>query len=534
MARNGYFRISIRPEGVFLGLFPPVDGGESVSIKEVTSYLQANGFTSFDLKAVNNALLDNSGSAEVKVSPPVSFFINETMSLEVSEDQMKVYARFYPASEKGSRLTKDAIISDLRYKKIRFGIREQEIDQYVSEREYCKSYLVAEGKQPRIGSDASIEYFFNTNINLKPKTNEDGSVDFHNLDNISRVKEGQLLARLTPADPGDPGSDVFGNIIKPPQVKTLRLEYGRNIRASEDHTEIFSEVTGHASLTGGRVFVSGVYEVAADVDNSTGDIDFPGSVHVKGNVKSGFSVTAKGDVIIDGVVEGAKVISTGGQIVVRAGIHGMGKGLLNARSNVLCKFIENATVRSEEGYVASDTIIHSTVEAHTEVRVSGKKGNITGGSVRAGLLIDVNYLGTEMGAATDVEVGVSPDTLKKYNQLIEEGEHLDSEIMKVKPVLASFTKKIQAGYQLDEKRMQYVQSLAEQYRSLMGRMKEIHDELSEFAQLMEDAGKSKVIVRRTAYPGVTIKIGSASTTLKSKRDYCQYIYEGGEVKAAIL
>ncbi len=525
--------MDIRADGVFLKLFPEVDGGESLSIKELTAYLQANNFTSFDLKELNDALLDKSGSAEVKVSPPVSFFINESMALDVSLDQMKVTARFYPNSEKGSRLTKEIIERDLRYKKIRHGIKEEVIDQFLSEREYCKDYVVAEGEPPRAGKDAEIEYFFNTNVNLKPKTNEDGSVDFRNLDNISSVKAGQRLAKLTPADPGEPGVDVYGGKVNPPKVKTRRLEYGRNIKISEDQTELFTEVTGHASLTGGRVFVSDVYEVATDVDNSTGNIDYPGNVHVKGNVKSGFTVNASGNVIVDGVVEGAK-ITAGGQIVVRAGIHGMSKGSLAAKSNVLCKFIENAVVKSEEGYVAADTIIHSTVEAHSEVRVSGKKGNITGGAVRAGQVIDVNYLGTEMEAPTEVEVGISPDTLKRNNDLLEEQSKLEAELNKIKPILVTFTQKMQSGAALDEKKQQYVQMLAQQFKALKERQKEIGDELGELQGYMQESQRAKVIVRRTAYPGVTIKIGSASTTLKSKRDYCQYIYEGGDVKAAVL
>ena len=38
------------------------------------------------------------------------------------------------------------------------------------------------------------------------------------------------------------------------------------------------------------VFVSNVYEVPADVGPSTGDIDYDGSVEVKGNVLSGYTV----------------------------------------------------------------------------------------------------------------------------------------------------------------------------------------------------------------------------------------------------
>ena len=138
--------MDMRPDGVFIKFYPPVDGGEALTIKEVTAYLQANNFTAFDLKALNNAMQDETGSAEVKVSPPVSFFINEGMSLDVSPDQMKVYARFYPNSDKGSLLTKESILTDLHYKQIRFGIREKEIEKFLAEREYCKRVLNCLGK----------------------------------------------------------------------------------------------------------------------------------------------------------------------------------------------------------------------------------------------------------------------------------------------------------------------------------------------------------------------------------------------------
>ena len=84
---------------MYLNLVPEEDGGKPVSVKEVTEYLQANKLTGYDLKALNAATMDKSGSAEVRVSDPVSFFVNETMMLELSADQMKLYARFYPNSE---------------------------------------------------------------------------------------------------------------------------------------------------------------------------------------------------------------------------------------------------------------------------------------------------------------------------------------------------------------------------------------------------------------------------------------------------
>lgn len=80
---------------------------------------------------------------------------------------------------------------------------------------------------------------------------------------------------------------------------------------------------GHVSLVEGKVFVSDVYEVE-NVDLSTGNIDFEGSVQVNGNVSSNFVIRAGGNVIISGVVEGA-YIEAGGNIIIARGMNGMAR-----------------------------------------------------------------------------------------------------------------------------------------------------------------------------------------------------------------
>lgn len=85
---------------------------------------------------------------------------------------------------------------------------------------YCMDILVAKAKLPVNGSDAEIVYSFNAEKTLKPTMSEDGSVDFHKLDMIESVKEGQLLATLIPIDYGEPGKDVYGNMIRPKKSGT--------------------------------------------------------------------------------------------------------------------------------------------------------------------------------------------------------------------------------------------------------------------------------------------------------------------------
>ena len=61
-----------------------------------------------------------------------------------------------------------------------------------------------------------------------------------------------------------------------------------------------------------------------NVDNSVGNIYFDGTVIVRKNVLNGFKVIAKGDVQVNGIIEGGYVENTG-DVVVRQGIQGYNK-----------------------------------------------------------------------------------------------------------------------------------------------------------------------------------------------------------------
>ena len=64
----------------------------------------------------------------------------------------------------------------------------------------------------------------------------------------------------------------------------LRIQLSAAHSLNEDGCQLLSLVDGHVSLISGSIFVSNNYEIPADVDTSTGDISFEGTVMVRGNV----------------------------------------------------------------------------------------------------------------------------------------------------------------------------------------------------------------------------------------------------------
>lgn len=529
--RNSYFKPVIEGEKLLLDFFPAEEGGKPLDVKEVISYLTSEGYHEYDTRAIAEAV-SSSVPEQIYVCRAKTNVIHEKVLVNLSLDAMLVRCTFYPASLGGRAVTREDIMDALANNKVVYGIDENIIGRLLSYREYCTEYLIGKGTPPALGRDAKIEYYFSTSKSLKPKHNEDGSVNYHDLNVISKVEANQLIAKLIPAVPGKAGCDVMGCELKPRDVKDLKLSFANNIRASEDGTELYSEVTGHASLVQGKVFVSSVYEVPADVDNSVGDINYPGNVSVKGNVKSGFVIYADGDIMVEGVVEGAKLYA-GGQIIVQHGIHGMGKGVLSAKGNVITKFIEGATVKSG-GYVETESIIQSKVSANTEVNVSGGKGFIRGGHVRAGSKVSARIIGSEMGTATSVEVGIEPEKLEHYQKLQEEAKDIAKKIDQIRPILVNYSEKLKAGVKLPPDKAHFMKTQVIALKTLQGQLAPINEEINSLRMNFVSAVRAKIEVQSVIYPGVNIKISELSMTTKSDRKFCQFYKADGEIKVANL
>lgn len=525
---NSYFRLVVIEDRTMMELIPPTDGGERIDINELAAYLQRKQIHDYDIAALNRAI-QTLGQEPVMVpvcSAPV-YKVSESCTIAISEDRMEVTARFYPPGDQGAKMEKSDILGELQHYRVTYGIDEAQIEAYLAERQYCTDYVLARGKKPRHGEDAWIEYFFNTDLSVKPTRNEDGSVDFFHLHTINHCKEGDLLAKLHPEDKGEYGCDVMGERIKPRDVKHLKLRFGRNITLSEDEEEIFSQVNGHVMLTEGKVFVSDVYEVE-NVGTATGNITSQGSVVVSGNVQSGFSIEAEGNVEVRGVVEGASV-TAGGDIIIARGMNGMGKGVLRAGGKIIAKFVENATVYSGSS-VEADSIMHSNVSAKTEITVDGKKGFIAGGTVRATQKISCRTLGSEMGADTVVEVGMDPEQKARFVELQREMADLQKKNDLIKTTIEGARAKMKEGVKFSMEQLKYMQTLMQTGKQMDEQLEADSAELEKLEHLLNTRSDACICVRDIAYAGTHIVIGESSMMLKTGSRYCRFKNIGADVR----
>ena len=242
---NGYFRLVNDADKTSIKLIPPTDGDKPLDINDVVEYMTMKNYAC-DLPTLRRAVEKAAETENVLLLEQTGHYKERgCCKFTIAPDKMSVYAKFYAASEGGEEMSAEEIAGDLQAKGVRYGIRHDAIEQFVRQRQYCEDILVAEGTPPVQGQDAYIEYHFNTDKKAKPTLNEDGSVDFFHLNILNHCNKGDVLAVLHPEVPGEDGENVFGERLKPAEVKKETFRFGNHIELSEDGLTLTSLVNGH-------------------------------------------------------------------------------------------------------------------------------------------------------------------------------------------------------------------------------------------------------------------------------------------------
>lgn len=529
---NGFFQLTLKEDGTYLKIFGTELAGQPALYDEICNYLYDVRIIDFDKHAIGRAIASSKDTIELKLTSYQILPQDEFLKIHISADRMQAIGRFYPPSDQGRLMTKEDIVGVLVRNNVRYGVDEESINLFLKDRRYCEDYILAKGLLPNHGRDAFITYHFNTDVSRKPKTNEDGSVDFHQLEMFSTCKRDELLATLTPMDLGKPGLDIMGSVIRPNKTMNKILRGGNKVYLSEDGLQMFSKVDGHVSLTDDRVFVSDIYEVAADVSSATGDILYDGNVIIKGNVITGFTVRAKGNIEVNGVVEGA-VLEAGGNIILRRGMQGMNRGLLKAEGNVVSKFIENAEVIAG-GYISTECILHSRISARGDIIVGGKRGFVTGGEIRSGSMISVKTAGSQMGTTTLLEVGIDPRRLESFREMEKQIATLQGEKEKIVQALAVFQKRISAGNTIPPDKREFIQQLVQNSVKIDTQLKELSKQYDEYKIEVDSKEDGVIKVSGIVYPGTKIVISNVIHFVRTETHHSRFIRDRADIKVTAL
>ncbi len=493
------------------------------------------------LKAGNGIYFDENAHSYKASEYGFVLFDNATLQLisplTITRDKLKANYTIYPT--KSGKIPKyDDISEALHNARILTRLEQKKIEEQLagidSEHPRLARILVGQGREPITGHE---EYYIPL-LEIKKKAGEilsDGRIDFKETGSIIEVVKGQEILKRVPAIKPTDGFDVFGDRLTG-EIKVHEGFYkGVNIVQSGKDENIFvSSIDGCLAINRKEISVEPVVVIPGDVNYDMGNIDFNGSVHVRGSVLTGFTVKATGDINIEKIVEDAH-IEAKGDITVKMGIVGKRMVRIIAGGNVTAKYLLNAKVEAAGEIIIEDSIINSDVFSNKKVSVISKHGKIIGGKTTALYDIIVNVAGAIHETETQLSVG--------RNLFIEkELFSVQKEITKWRDNIAEVMRQLKAnfGETVFENPKDFVAQLPSLRKKkcllLLKELSNSNKELKrniELAKEIQDRLKLEkephVIIKEKAYPGTVINIKKSVRKIDKAMDNVKF-YEDSEEK----
>lgn len=461
----------------------------------------------------------------------LDYALDQYMSVTFSDDKVIAYIQF-TKWEDGFSCSIEALEQFLRSHGIRYGIQQdilQRIASHAEEYQYSRT-PIAIGTEPVHGQNGRIEFTvdFGGQTHVKPLEIEDGKVDYKEIIRLNNVKKGQLLATRVPPTKGEPGTTVTGEEIPSKPGKEAHFKIGKNVVVNAEKTAMYAAIDGLLTRTDkGKINVFPVYEINGDVDYSIGNIDFVGTVVVRGNVLTGFRIKAAGDIRVTGFVEGAE-LDAEGSIDISGGIIGYNKGYVKAGQDVKSSFIQDGNVIAGANVIVSQSIMHSNIRAGRNIECNGTKGLVVGGVLQAGEMVVARTVGNSMSTATVIEVGVLPDLRNELAELRAQLKQLIESVDKTDKALYLLNQLASTG-QLSPDKMAMRIKLNATRKSNMAEQTAIKERMLEIEKTLEDTGKARVNVVKTIYGGAKIVIGRYTRFIKDPTQRVSFYYHEGDV-----
>ena len=532
-SEDGKLILKVNEEGIFIQVKLPVGDGSRVVLRDIEELLEAKEIEDVDYDKVSEILAEGIEKT-VKVAPRKQELDKDAeIIVEISNDQMAAHLSVITPLG-GEEATLDRVKTVLEEAGIEYGLREERLNELFNEDgvidKEIEEVLIAEGTEPISGEDAEIDFKFDLESQKrKVQQLEDGSVDYRNLGRINNVEAGSVLATKSPPKPGTPGMNVRGEEVEPEAPTDLKIPGGKNTTLSEDGLTLRSDIEGQVFYKGDKIEVIEVHTVNGDLDLSTGNVKFVGTVIVKGDIKDSMKVKAKHDIHVQGSVHAAQ-LEAGGEVTIKNGFIGKNKGKIEADGDVKAKFIENGKVVTEQNLIVSEAIMHSDIDAAEAIKVVNK-GLIVGGMVRAGREIDAKVVGSNLATKTKLFVGVTPALRDQYHELTEE---LDNYQVELDEALKSinYIKKRQEenGGQLSEKERELLSQKTRIRFQLSKNIEDLKKEKKRLDKRLEEGRHGRVKVQDKLYSGVEITIGTEVKKIGKQISNVQYYVEDGEIK----
>lgn len=416
-----------------------------------------------------------------KAKPPI-------VKVTLKQRGLEAWAKIVPPEP----VTLDVVRSALREQGVREGVDEDALIS-LCEAPGPDEVLIAHGIPPTAGDNARIDYLFlDQGTEFSPLVDQFDRANYREVGLIQNVVPGQLLARKTPLTQGHPGRTVTGEPIAAAPGKDVHILAGKNVELSASRLEAHATVTGIPQVSKNRLNVLPIFQVN-DVDFSTGNINFQGSVQIHGNVNPGFAIKATEDVVVDGNVEQG-TIEAGGSIRVKGGVRSGSR--LQAQEDVEVRFCDSESViEAEKGILVTGDALHCTLKAGLRIVVEHR---LIGGTARAGEYIQAGIAGTRAETPTLVEL-VQVSTKEELEHLLDAIGDVEDKLAKVSSQIQALMRDPKAAGRTD------LQRLTPTKITLNLQLAQLKTRHSQLTQRESTFAPPRFVVKSELFPGVTVR-----------------------------
>lgn len=483
------------------------DADGTTGVEDVVRECDAAGYDDLDVDAVERVLRSGTPEAVARIDARRRRGAVEVL---VDPDGRTATLHLRPPGDLAPALTRDDVAAGLARAGVKLGIDHLLLDSLPLT--VAGEYLVATGWDPVAGGDGKVEYLVDPVHEFRPEPRCDGGVDFRAVATIPDVEEGQLLAALVDPEPGTPGRTVLGEAIPAPPGAPAELPTGENVTVSEDGHRLHAATDGLFELVAGRISVRPEFVIDGDVGLERGSVSFSGDVIVHGSVRPGFSVEAKGRVVVMGDVEEAQV--TGGTLVwVRGAVVGV-SSVVHSGGDAKVRTVHHGRIEARRNLYIEREAHEATLLAGSDLVLESRRNRISGGTARAGHQILAGEIGAVGGATTRLHVGADPFVAELLESLRDEAAAHRRDLERVDAAIKPFVGRPDAVAALPPDRRRPVERLVSVAASLRAQIVELELRMDGLRADRDDT-RSRIAARMAMRPGAVLGVCGSPYTVRT-------------------
>lgn len=436
--------------------------------------------------------------------------VDASLELTLSSDALSALLNITPA-QGGTPVSKEDILRELAGKGILEGVELDAINQAIAAGAAI-DLVVARGRTPVHGEDGYLEKLLPEVRERVPRVDETGRIDYRDLGEIAVVHPGEHLMLRHPATLGMPGLSLLGQPIAARPGKDLMFAPNLSgVSVAPDNPNLLqAEIVGQPVQVAGGVIVEPVFSVGV-VSTASGNIDFDGSVLIKGDVLSGMTVRASGDIEVGGMVEAATLVA-GGSIVIKGGVVGSlgrkesrdgGEHFIRCGVSFSAAYAQQARIDAGDSIFIDDTVMQCELTAVNHILVGNKRrGHIIGGKAQATLSIKGKVLGSPNRGATRFDIGVDPAMHKLTQEMARNRDGKETQLLEISKLIDFAT---QHPERIKPGMLEKARASAAAISAEIAAAREEEQAMENKIQL---AQQSRVIAEEALYEGVEVFMGN--------------------------